>query len=177
VNADGTPANSEGYDYRQAARDALHFATLFDRFVQNMRRFVGRDVQYFAVVEPQRRLAPHIHIALRGTLARAELRQVLAATYHQVWWPDTSTVRFDGDHLPIWDEHTLTKVGLTGVHFHDLRHTGNTLTADAGANLRELMERMGARQHQGRADLSPLNRRTPAQDRGSGRRTGTRGTP
>ena len=37
----------------------------------------------------------------------------------------------------------LAKVGLTGVHFHDLRHTGNTLTADAGANLRELMERMG----------------------------------
>ncbi len=35
------------------------------------------------------------------------------------------------------------KAGLSGVHFHDLRHTGNTLTADAGANLRELMERMG----------------------------------
>jgi integrase len=29
------------------------------------------------------------------------------------------------------------------VHFHDLRHTGNTLTAAAGANLRELMARMG----------------------------------
>ena len=27
--------------------------------------------------------------------------------------------------------------------FHDLRHAGNQLTADAGANLRELMERMG----------------------------------
>jgi integrase len=39
----------------------------------------------------------------------------------------------------------VRKVGLAapGVHFHDLRHTGNTLTADAGANLRELMERMG----------------------------------
>jgi integrase len=35
----------------------------------------------------------------------------------------------------------VRKVGLVGVHFHDLRHTGNTLTADAGANLRELMER------------------------------------
>ena len=30
-----------------------------------------------------------------------------------------------------------------GIHFHDLRHTGNTLTADEGANLRELMDRMG----------------------------------
>jgi hypothetical protein len=106
VSSDGTPANPDSYDYQQAARDALHFAALFDRFVQNLRRYVGRDVQYFAAVEPQRRLAPHIHIALRGTLARSELRQVLAATYHQVWWPDTGTVHFEGDHLPVWDEPT-----------------------------------------------------------------------
>jgi integrase len=33
--------------------------------------------------------------------------------------------------------------GLTGIHFHDLRHAGNTFTANAGANLRELMQRMG----------------------------------
>jgi integrase len=37
----------------------------------------------------------------------------------------------------------VEKAGLGGVHFHDLRHTGNGLTADAGASLRELMERMG----------------------------------
>lgn len=37
----------------------------------------------------------------------------------------------------------MRKVGLENVHFHDLRHTGNALTANAGANLRELMERMG----------------------------------
>jgi len=37
----------------------------------------------------------------------------------------------------------LAEVGLQGVRFHDLRHTGNTLTAGAGANLRELTERMG----------------------------------
>ena len=29
------------------------------------------------------------------------------------------------------------------IHFHDLRHTGNTLAAHAGASLRELMDRMG----------------------------------
>lgn len=33
--------------------------------------------------------------------------------------------------------------GLHEVHFHDLRHTGNMLTAEAGATLRELMDRMG----------------------------------
>ena len=37
----------------------------------------------------------------------------------------------------------LKKAGLPIVHFHDLRHTGNNLTATAGANLRELMARMG----------------------------------
>jgi hypothetical protein len=30
----------------------------------------------------------------------------------------------------------LAVAGLYGVHFHDLRHTGNTLSADAGANVR-----------------------------------------
>jgi integrase len=29
------------------------------------------------------------------------------------------------------------------LHVHDLRHTGNTLTAEAGASLAELMNRMG----------------------------------
>jgi Replication initiator protein, pSAM2 len=46
---------------QRAARDALHFAALFDRFIQVLRRFLGCDVQYFAAVEPQRRLAPSIH--------------------------------------------------------------------------------------------------------------------
>jgi len=32
---------------------------------------------------------------------------------------------------------------VPAIHFHDLRHTGNTLAANAGASLRELMERMG----------------------------------
>jgi hypothetical protein len=65
VRDDGTPADPASYDYQQAARDALHFAALFDRFIQNLRRFLGYDVQYFAAVEPQRRLAPHIHLAMR----------------------------------------------------------------------------------------------------------------
>ena len=106
VREDGTPADPATYDYAGAARDALAFAALFDRLMQNLRRFLGYDVQYFAAVEPQRRLAPHIHIAMRGTVSRAELRRVLAATYHQVWWPDTTDARFEGDALPLWDENT-----------------------------------------------------------------------
>jgi hypothetical protein len=30
-----------------------------------------------------------------------------------------------------------------GVHIHDLRHTGNQFTANAGTNIKELMVRMG----------------------------------
>jgi integrase len=37
----------------------------------------------------------------------------------------------------------VTAAGLTGIHLHDLRHAGNNFTAHAGANLRELMDRMG----------------------------------
>jgi hypothetical protein len=32
--------------------------------------------------------------------------------------------------------------GPVGFHFYDLRHTGNVLAGEAGANLRELMDRM-----------------------------------
>ena len=37
----------------------------------------------------------------------------------------------------------LRAAGLPAIHFHDLRHTGNQFAADEGANLRELMDRMG----------------------------------
>jgi hypothetical protein len=104
VHSDGTPADPAVYDYQRAARDAICFAALFDRFVQNVRRVAGYRVQYFAAIEPQRRLAPHIHIAIRGTISRAELRQILAATYHQVWWPSAVEVKYTDGELPIWDE-------------------------------------------------------------------------
>lgn len=108
VRSDGTPVDPASYDYRQAVRDALHFSKLVDRFVQNLRRVAGFDVQYFATVEPQRRLAPHLHMATRGTIPRAELRQIAAATYHQVWWPPVDVVRFDGANLPVWHEEAGT---------------------------------------------------------------------
>jgi integrase len=34
-------------------------------------------------------------------------------------------------------------VGVEHLHFHDLRHTGNTLAASTGASTKELMARMG----------------------------------
>jgi hypothetical protein len=36
-----------------------------------------------------------------------------------------------------------TELNLDHLHFHDLRHSGNTLAASTGASTRELMVRMG----------------------------------
>ncbi|MEQ4720363.1 tyrosine-type recombinase/integrase [Nonomuraea sp. B19D2] len=36
----------------------------------------------------------------------------------------------------------LKEMGLQGLHFHDLRHTGNTLAAQSGARLADLKARM-----------------------------------
>jgi integrase len=37
----------------------------------------------------------------------------------------------------------VAAIGATGLHFHDLRHTGNAWAATSGAGLRDLMARMG----------------------------------
>jgi len=103
VNSDGAAVDPESYDYRRAARDAIHFAALVDRFWQNTRRCVGWDVQYFGTVEPQKRGAPHFHAAIRGAISRAELRAITAATYHQVWWPLHDQLVYSVDRLPVWD--------------------------------------------------------------------------
>ena len=98
----GVPARPQTYDYARAAREAMFFPRLVDRWIQNLRRCAGYRVQYFGAIEPQRRLAPHIHLALRGAIPRHVLRQVTRATYLQLWWPS-----FDQpvhvDKVPVWD--------------------------------------------------------------------------
>ncbi|MQY19332.1 replication initiator [Nocardia macrotermitis] len=119
--SDGSPAHPGSYNYRGAARDIVHFSKLVDRWIQNLRRAVGWDVQYFATVEPQKRGAPHLHILIRGAIPREILRQVTAATYHQVWWPrfDPENRVYGGDDQPVWDHKKAT--------FTD-PHTGQALT-------------------------------------------------
>jgi integrase len=41
-----------------------------------------------------------------------------------------------------WPER-VSAVGAPGLHFHDLRHSGNLLAAASRASLRDLMNRMG----------------------------------
>jgi hypothetical protein len=99
----GTPIDPASYDYRRAALDSIHFARVLDRWWQNLRRAAGWNVQYAGAVELQRRLAPHGHFAIRGTLPRRLLKQVAAATYHQVWWPAFDQPRYTVDRPPVWD--------------------------------------------------------------------------
>ncbi len=55
--------------------------------------------------------------------------------------PKGATIRRSNWHT-VW-RRACVAVGVEGLHFHDLRHTGNTLAAGTGASLRDLMTRMG----------------------------------
>lgn len=132
VLPDGTPADLDRYDYRRAALDALHFPKLVDRLWQNLRRATGYQVQYFAVVEPQRRLAPHLHAALRGAIPRETFRQVVAATYHQVWWPAVREPMYTEPRLPLWDGHGYVDPA-TGVRLATWDEALDELDADESA--------------------------------------------
>lgn len=46
------------------------------------------------------------------------------------------------NNLTRWVE-TVREIGVPGLHFHDLRHTGNLLAAQTGASTKDLMARMG----------------------------------
>jgi hypothetical protein len=106
----GVPVNPATYDYRRAALDALLFPRLVDRLWQNLRRCAGYQVQYFAAVEAQRRLAPHLHAAVRGAIPRATIKAVARATYAAIWWPPIDQVVYDGDAQPVWDRDRETYI-------------------------------------------------------------------
>ena len=106
----GVPIDPDTYDYRSAALDAIFFAAGLDRLWQNLRRAAGYNLQYGGSVEMQKRLAPHAHYAMRGTLPRALLRQVAAGTYHQVWWPHFNRPLYTVDKPPVWDPDSQSYV-------------------------------------------------------------------
>ncbi len=107
----GIPADSGRYDYRRAALDALLWPRLLDRFWQNLRRCAGYKVQYFSAIEAQRRLAPHLHAAVRGAIPRRVIKAVTRATYYAAWWPALDRVVYDqGSGWPAWDQDSETYV-------------------------------------------------------------------
>ncbi|MFD9549320.1 replication initiator [Nocardia salmonicida] len=117
--SDGSPRDPDSYDYARQARDTIHTARLFSKWIENLRRAVGWNVQYFATVEPQRRGAPHLHVALRGSFSKKLLYQVTAATYVNIWWPHFDKPVYGEGRMPVWDYSAGT--------FADPR-TGRSLT-------------------------------------------------
>jgi len=47
-----------------------------------------------------------------------------------------------GDAIRLVFTRARRKVGMPGFRFHDLRHTGQTLAASAGATTKDLMRRL-----------------------------------
>jgi integrase len=50
--------------------------------------------------------------------------------------------RCNFNKMSAWPQ-AVKSIDAEGLHFHDLRHTGNTFAASSGAKLRDLMARMG----------------------------------
>jgi hypothetical protein len=66
------------------------------------------SVQAYDAVELQRRLAPHAHFAVRGTLPRRLVSTVATAAYHPVWWPPFDEMSYRIDRPPVWDPESAT---------------------------------------------------------------------
>jgi hypothetical protein len=114
--------------------DALHFPKVVDRFWQNLRRCAGYKVQYFATVEAQHRLAPHLHAAVRGVVPRQLVREIVAATYAQLWWPPCDRPVYAGGTLPVWDERAGRYIDpLTGVLLPSWDEALDAIGADPAA--------------------------------------------
>lgn len=134
VPGSGTPARPAAYDYRRAAVEALHFPKLFDRWMQNLRRCAGYRVQYFGAIEPQRRLAPHIHLAIRGAIPRRVIRAVTKATYLQLWWPSFETpIYTDPKTMPAWNPATERIEDADGIALTSWDEALDELDADSAA--------------------------------------------
>ncbi|TDD65539.1 replication initiation protein [Jiangella aurantiaca] len=165
VTDEGVPVDPDRYDYRRAALDAMHFPKLVDRFWQNLRRATGYNVQYFAAVEPQQRLAPHLHAAIRGAIPRKLIKQVVAATYHQVWWPGINHVHHYRDGWPAWDEEQGGYVDDGGWMLPTWDEAMDYVDNGDGLDLGEEPEPVHVLRFGVQVDLQGILAGTPAADR------------
>jgi len=102
---------------------------------------------HLAIAPPKSRAAIRA-VALPATLV-PELRKHLDACAG----PESTALVFTGQRGGVLRRGNFRKasgwsvavaaIGMPGLHFHDLRHTGNTLAAQAGVSLADLKARMG----------------------------------
>jgi integrase len=85
-------------------------------------------------------LPPLVAVVVRDHLAEFVADQPEAF----VFTGPTGRLLWRGNFNKLVDWFAATrKIGAPDLHFHDLRHTGNTLAAATGPSLRDLMARMG----------------------------------
>ena len=84
-------------------------------------------------------LPPHIVPELESHLASFV---GVEPSSHVFTSPDGAPLRRSNFNRRVW-QPTCADVGISGLRFHDLRHTGNTIAASTGASTKELMARMG----------------------------------
>jgi hypothetical protein len=112
--------------------------------MQNLRRCAGYRVQYFGAIEAQRRLAPHLHLAIRGAIPRRVIRSVTKATYLQLWWPSFETpVYTDPEAMPAWNPSAERVEDLDRVPLTSWEEALDKLDADPAAEPAVVM-RFGA---------------------------------
>ncbi|MDQ6849167.1 MAG: tyrosine-type recombinase/integrase [Actinomycetota bacterium] len=97
---------------------------------------------------------PKSRAGLRAVVLPAFVSRALAAHLDEYTAEDPTALVFTGpterplrrsnfNKSTAWHS-TVAAIGAPGLHFHDLRHTGNTLAAGTpGTSTRDLMERMG----------------------------------
>ena len=68
---------------------------------------------------------------------------MLLAVFASLRWGEITALRRSGfDKLTRW-KYVVESLGVPDLHCRDVRHSGNTLAADMGVSLRNLMARMG----------------------------------
>ncbi|MBA3289471.1 MAG: site-specific integrase [Acidimicrobiia bacterium] len=123
------------------------------------RRHIDLDAATVTVAEQYQQLRdgtlvvgpPKTEAGIRTVAIPAIIVPDLAAHLDEFTAPGPDSLIFPGEADRPFRTATLHQdwtaarrtVGVEGLHFHDLRHTGNTLTAATGASTKELMARMG----------------------------------
>jgi integrase len=96
---------------------------------------------------------PKSRAGIRTVAFPAAITPVLQEHMNKFVGPEEEALIFTGSRGGTWRRSNFRrysswheaarKIGVPGLHFHDLRHTGNHLAAGSGASLRDLMQRMG----------------------------------
>lgn len=109
-------------------------------------------VERQAVAGGQHRITtPKSDAGIRDIVAPPHILPELAAHLIEHCAPGPDGLMFPavgGQHLGVstfqrWFNHARAEAGRDDLRFHDLRHTGATMAAQAGATLAELMGRLG----------------------------------